>query len=51
VNGQTYNSVSAAGMAVTGWISCNGWRFWLFVNPADGLEYTIDMLRQPFISE
>jgi hypothetical protein len=45
VNGQTYNSVSAAGLAVTGWKSCNGWRFWLFVDPAENVERSLDVLR------
>jgi restriction system protein len=43
---QTYSSVSAAGMAVTGWKSCNGWSFWSFINPADNSTYLIDVLRQ-----
>jgi restriction system protein len=45
VNGQTYNSVSAAGLAVTGWKSCNGWRFWLFIDSAENVERSIDVLR------
>lgn len=44
-NGQLYTSVSAAGMVVTGWKSCNGWRFWFFTNPKDGKEYILDVLR------
>jgi restriction system protein len=47
LDGQTYNSVSGAGMAVTGWKSCNGWSFWMFVNPDDNKEYLIDVLRSP----
>ncbi len=45
VNGDTHSSVSAAGIAVTGWKSCNGWRFWSFVNPSDSQSYSIDVLR------
>ncbi|MCC7451668.1 MAG: restriction endonuclease [Anaerolineae bacterium] len=44
---QTYNSVSGAGQAVTGWKSCNGWRFWRFINPADGEECLLNVLRNP----
>jgi restriction system protein len=47
LNGQTHTSVSAAGIAVTGWKSCNGWSFWMFINPGDGAEYLIDVLRSP----
>jgi hypothetical protein len=43
--GELYNSVSSAGMAVTDWKSCNGWRFWFFINPSDGKEYILDVLR------
>ncbi len=46
LNGQTYSSVSSAGIAVTGWKSCNGWSFWMFVNPVDSNEYLIDVLRK-----
>ncbi len=46
VNDKTYKSVSAAAMAVTGWKSCNGWRFWSFVDPADNCEYPLDVLRK-----
>lgn len=47
LDGETYNSVSSAGMAVTGWKSCNGWSFWMFINPVDNQEYLIDVLRNP----
>jgi restriction system protein len=45
IGNETYNSVSAAGLAVTSWKSCNGWTFWSFINPADNREYSINVLR------
>jgi len=47
IGNENYGSVSSAGMAVTGWKSCNGWRFWLFTSPIDGREYLVDVLRRP----
>ncbi len=47
VGDELYNSVSAAGMAVTDWKSCNGWRFWFFTNSSDNEEYILDVLRMP----
>jgi restriction system protein len=45
IDDETFSSVSAAAIAVTGWKSCNGWRFWYFVNPSDGKEHLINVLR------
>lgn len=42
---ELHSSVSGAGMAATGWKSCNGWRFWFFVNPSDNQIYSLDVLR------
>jgi restriction system protein len=46
VDGQTFSSVSSAGMAVTGWKSCNGWSFWHFINTVDNADYLLDVLRR-----
>lgn len=45
LSGELYTSVSAAGMAVTGWKSCNGWRFWFFTNSSNSQEYMLDVIR------
>jgi len=47
VDQEHFGSLSAAGMAVTRWKSCNGWRFWKFMNPLDGQECLVDVLRKP----
>lgn len=46
VDTQMFTSVSAAGIAVTGWKSCNGWGFWQFTHPIDDKEFYIDELRK-----
>jgi hypothetical protein len=43
--GVLHSSVSSAGKAVTGWKSCNGWRFWYFIDPLTGQETLLDVLR------
>ena len=33
LNNERYTSTSSAGVAATGWKSCNGWRFWQYQDP------------------
>ncbi len=42
----TYSSVSSAGIAVTGWKSCNGWQFWYFTHPVSHEECSLNVLRE-----
>ena len=44
-DGKEYKSPSRAGMAATGWKSCNGWTFWRYLNSTTGQWHRIDDLR------
>jgi hypothetical protein len=50
VNGQSYGSPSAAGQAVTGWRSCDGWRVWEYQDGA-GNWAPVDVLRKRLSGE
>jgi restriction system protein len=44
-DGKTYVSPSTVGKLVTGWTSCNGWRYWRYQHPETGEWRLIDELR------
>jgi hypothetical protein len=50
VHGQSYGSPSAAGQAVTGWKSCDGWRVWEYQDAA-GQWAPVDALRKRLCEE